>query len=334
MTQALIDQLFTGDHLDAMTFPELEYLVNGVITEGLGVLAGPPKAGKSWMVGNVALACASGGRALGKIHVTQRPVLYLALEDSERRLQTRLRKLSGGEPLPARLSMFNTPVQFDDALDLIDTWLSINTEERPLVIVDTFGKIKPTRAGNAEPYQADYKAASALKEITDRHPGSGILLVHHTRKVKAEGGGDFLEDLSGTQGIAGAADYVLVLRRPRNSIDGTLHVTGRDVEESAYAMTFHDCDWTLVGADLADAAAAVERREERGQVGDRLYEVVTFVNGREKTTARDVAAWFEMDGDMAGKYLRRAADRSSVRKIGRGEYGPPLASGEFGGEVS
>ena len=95
----------TGAELDAMTFPPLAWAVPGLVPEGFGLLTGPPKAGKSWLVLDIALGVAAGGRVLGKVRVGRpRPVLYFALEDGERRLQDRARTLLGpGEPIPSCL---------------------------------------------------------------------------------------------------------------------------------------------------------------------------------------------------------------------------------------
>ena len=56
----------------------LEWTVDGILPEGMGLLVAPPKAGKSWMVANVALACAAGGRHSARSRSEKRPVLYLA----------------------------------------------------------------------------------------------------------------------------------------------------------------------------------------------------------------------------------------------------------------
>lgn len=94
---ALFDERsVTAAWLDQQIFPPLEWTVEGILPEGMGLLAAPPKAGKSWMAANIGLACAAGGSALSKIPVKQRPVLYLALEDGHRRLQSRLRTLTMG----------------------------------------------------------------------------------------------------------------------------------------------------------------------------------------------------------------------------------------------
>src|SRR6185312_8121443 len=84
-----------GAWLDNQKFQPLEYIVPGLVPEGIGLVVAPPKAGKSWFVTDIGLASAAGGKALGRIDVQQRPVLYLALEDGHRRLQSRFRRVMG-----------------------------------------------------------------------------------------------------------------------------------------------------------------------------------------------------------------------------------------------
>ena len=59
--------------------------------------------------------------------------------------------------------------------------------------------------------------------------------MHHTRKGAAD---DFLDSVSGSQGLAGCADAVLVLSRARNTSQAVLKVTGRDIEEAQHAFEF------------------------------------------------------------------------------------------------
>ena len=75
-----------------------------------------------------------------------------------------------------------------------------------------------------------------VKRLAD-HYGVAIVLVHHARKDKG-GTEDFLAEVSGTNGLAGASDATLVLKRARAEADGVLHITGRDVTEAEYALKF------------------------------------------------------------------------------------------------
>src|SRR5262249_13181141 len=99
-------------------------------------------------------------------------------------------------------------------------------------------------------YEEDYAAIEALQQLAITKKVA-ILIVTHTRKPKAQGGGDDpLDEGMATTGRTGAADGILVLKRPRYSPTGKLFVTGRDItEEREVVMTFDPscCLWTLQG---------------------------------------------------------------------------------------
>lgn len=309
----------TAAWLDAQVFPPLEWIVEGVLPEGMGLLVAPPKAGKSWMVAGVALGCAAGGYALAKIAVKKRPVLYLALEDGHRRLQHRFRTLMEDQPLPDGLEVV-TRASSNEALVIIDEFLRRHRDHAPLVIVDTLGKVKPPKASHEDSYAADYRIGGALKQRIDDVPGGCLLLVHHTRKAESA---DFIDAVSGTQGIAGSADFVLVLSRKRHAQNAVLAVTGRDVHENEYALTTECGRWSIDGMDLMDAAATVAKRKDSDSLGDRSIDALTFVNGRPLGTRQaDLAEHLGIDKDTAGRYLRRLHDSARIDKRTRGIYAP------------
>jgi hypothetical protein len=94
-----------GDWLNSQDFPPLKYKVPDILPEGAGTLIAPPKKGKSFLVGDIGLAVASGGHALGAIPVTLRPVLYLALEDGYRRLRDRFGRIMRVAAIPAGIEV-------------------------------------------------------------------------------------------------------------------------------------------------------------------------------------------------------------------------------------
>lgn len=316
--QTQLNGLVTAAQLDSMVFAPLVEHVPHLITEGFGILAGPPKAGKSWMTASLALACAHGGTALGSIPVQQRHVLLLALEDGHRRLQSRMRRLNGELPLPERLHILTT-VNPGTIIAVIREWLSrhANDPNPPLVILDTLGRAREQRKSGDDPYIADYQLGATIKGTVDAVAGAALVAVHHTRKMGAE---DWIDTVSGTQGITGSADYILVLRRKRKSDEGTLAVTGRDVAEAEYAIRADAGVWTLDGKSVADAAAVVSARDDRGRLGDRSFEVMKVVAAQRITTPGKVAKHLGIDSDVAGKYLRRLVDAGHLTKRGRGSY--------------
>jgi hypothetical protein len=306
-----------GAWLDAQRFAPLEHAVDRIIPEGLGLIVAPPKKGKSFLVADVGLAVAAGGFALGAIPVAKRPVLYLALEDGHRRLQSRFRRILNGGAIPDGIDVV-IKASPKEALVLIAEYLESHAGRKPLVIVDTFGKIKPRKRPGEDAYQIDYETGATLKALADSAPGSTLLLVHHTRKAEAE---DFVDSVSGTHGLAGSADFVLVLTRKRHANTAILSVTGRDVEEAEYALTADEgVLWRLDGTNLAEARDAAEKLRA-SNLGDRMMEVYAVVYAAaEPVTPTDVAQALDMDGDTAGKYLRRLAARDYIARAGRGRY--------------
>jgi hypothetical protein len=218
----LLSTLRTGAWLDRQEFPPLVYAVPGLIPEGSVLLVGAPKIGKSWLVLSIALAVAEGGRALG-LEVPKRPVLYLALEDGHRRLQDRCRRLLAGASIPEPFQ-YITMVEPGRVADTIAVWAHWHQEPPPLVILDTLGKVLPPTQLGEDRYQRDYRVGTALKRIVDTYPGATLLINHHDRKANAE---DFVDAVSGTHGLAGAADTIIVLSRDRQETAGLLKVTGR-----------------------------------------------------------------------------------------------------------
>lgn len=311
-------EIVDGAWLDAQVFPDLQWAIEGIVPEGFGLIVAPPKAGKSWMVANFGLGCAGGGYALGKIPVKRRPVLYMALEDGHRRLQSRFRKLMDGSPIPPGIHVI-IKCQPGRAMQQLGAWMERNRDEAPLVILDTLGKVKPPKGAGEESYISDYKFGSALKELADETPGSTVLVVHHTRKAEST---DFIDAVSGTQGIAGAADFILVLARRRHSDEAVLSVTGRDVIESEYALVMNDGNWMLDGMDLVDAAATAEKRREKPEnIGDRSAEVLAYVEAHPGgVTPSEVDRALSMSASKV--YLGRLFDAGRIEKPKRGTYTP------------
>ncbi|MGX5358765.1 AAA family ATPase [Kocuria sp. KH4] len=317
-----LDGAFTADWLTNQVFPPTEYVVPGLIPEGLTLLTAAPKIGKSWLVLGLGVAAATGGYAFGSVRVDRRPVLYLALEDGQRRLQNRLRVI-GAWPGPAGLTfMTDTPVT---APATIGAFLDRHPGEKPLVVLDTLGKVRGVYNGS-DAYGRDYAQLSALKSLVDAHPGSSLVVVHHTKKAETS---DFLDSVSGTQGLAGAADSILVLRRSRHEEAATLHVTSRDAAEGEYAVTFSadTGSWSLSGPDLAAAARAVEERRATQGLGDEMTELVKIVNRYpEGIRRKDIESLMHTDPGTLGKNLRRAVDSGRICNPKRGIYMPATSA--------
>lgn len=249
-------ETLSGPELMALDLPESRFACAGLIVEGLSFLAGKPKLGKSWLALQLAVAVALAESWLGEA-CERGEVLYIALEDSRRRLQSRLQKVLDRRRCPPALHLATECPRLDDGgLDRISSWLLAHPEAR-LVIIDTLAKVKPHRKRNGDIYAEDNAAGAQLQALAFKHPVA-VVVVTHTRKASAE---DFLEEVSGTLGLTGAADSVLVLKRARHAAEGTLSLTGRDIDEREIAVSFtHEALWVALGA-AADVRMSHERRE-------------------------------------------------------------------------
>jgi hypothetical protein len=315
-----------GGWLSSQVFPRLRYAVDGLVPEGLTLLIGPPKAGKSWLALGLLLAVASGGIALSAIQAgPARRVLYLALEDGDRRMQDRCRALLGkDEVIPAEFA-YQTRILPGAILATITAWMR-RYPDTAMIVVDTLGKVMPQAQMGESAYQRDYRVGSDLKQLADDHPGLAVVVLHHDRKAASE---DFVDSVSGTHGLAGAADTIVVLVRKRQAADGSLLVTGRDVPENEYALTMTDGKtWQLAAADLSEAASVARQRSEAATLSDKSGGVLALVNRHPGgIAASDVVDVFGKD---AHQYLGRLTKSGHIAKVSRGKYAPVSVSDPSG----
>ena len=313
----------TGDKLLVATHPPLVWHLEPVIPEGFTLFAGAPKVGKSWFVQELDMAAAAGGTFLGE-RVTARPVLQLALEDSDRRLQARARVLGRGISVAHLYGAWHyvTATSGEDISTLILRWAEQLPDKAlpPLITLDTWGRAKGPRPMSMSPYDHDYAVGVALKTTVDSLPGAALVVVHHDRKADAT---DFVDSLSGTHGIAGSADTVVVVRRDRVKSDGVLLVTGRDVTESAYAVTFNGGRWEKPGTweESRDRSIEIAATVGRGDTATMI--VALLARAPEGMKLADIAERVDVSSDAARKALQRLRDAGHVNQVRHGVYALP-----------
>lgn len=222
-------------------YERLTQPVQGLITEGLTLLVGASKIGKSWLVLSMCLAAANGTEFLG--HATEQcEVLYMALEDSERRIQGRVRKLTGGRASENLFFCTNALTLGSGIEEQLESWFDEQPNMR-LIVIDTLQMIRGGQQPVRDIYQNDYVTMQKLKAIADAHR-AGIVLVHHTNKQKNVE--DNFDKISGSTGLMGAADTTILIDRARNSGQATVRVVGRDVYCDDFLIGFEQGAWRLV----------------------------------------------------------------------------------------
>ncbi|MBV9228054.1 MAG: bifunctional DNA primase/polymerase [Chloroflexi bacterium] len=305
-----IDPVLRGQPLSELLtkeVPQMNWVIQDLLPEGLVILAGKPKMGKSWFALLVGLYTASGWSLFGK-QTTRGRVLYLGLEDSERRLRDRTRKLLCGKPCPSGF-FYETKFRTLGSGGLEDLELWLQTEQFPrLVIIDTLAMMRQAGKANGNIYQEDYQFIAQLKDLADRYHVC-ILLVHHLRKSDAT---DTFDEVSGSTGLTGAADATMILKRERGKADGTLHITGRDVEEQELAMKLDSATstWTMLGP-----AEAQRQSQETADILNAIAEG--------HTTPKEIAAALGKKADTIRRKLSRMVKAGEILSNEYGHYALP-----------
>lgn len=297
---------FPLQELLARDLPPVRWAIPDILPEGLTLLAGKPKQGKSWLALAISLAIAAGGYALGKQPVTQGQVLYLALEDNERRLQSRARQLLASmAEVPDGIEFeLRWPRLDQGGLRYLEEYLEAHPQVR-LVVIDTWAKVSPCSKGRQRSqYEEDYEALTPLKHLPDAYRVS-ILAIHHLRKLVAD---DVLDEISGSIGMTGAVDGALILKRERGQDEATLYVTGRDIEQDQQLALVFDrttATWTLAG-DVEE----FRRTKERQAIIDVLVEQLP-----DGMTPRQVAEALDKNYHTTRSLLRKMEDAGEIRHV-------------------
>jgi hypothetical protein len=307
MAQQSVGAASSAEGLKAMIFEAFKYVVPGILVEGLTLFAGKPKIGKSWLLLHAAIAVARGGFTLGELHCIEGDVLYCALEDSPRRLQSRLTKLLGiSQEWPKQLFYYcELPRLSLGGLDAIRNWITSKPNPR-LVIIDTLAMVRAPKKRDESTYDADYAAVLELRKLASEF-GIAIVVVHHLRKADAD---DAFDTISGTLGLTGAPDTILVLKRDASGMF-VLHGKGRDPIEIEKAMEFDGeaCTWRMTGD-----ATATRRSAERQAVLDAVAEA------GEPIGPNDIAAATGMRAGNVRRLLGKLVNEGAIQKASYGRY--------------
>lgn len=286
---------------EALYYKPLEHpkmLIDGVLSDGLAIMAGDSKIGKSWMVLWMCLQISKGEPVWG-LPTRKTDVVYLALEDREWRVQQRMQYLTDTPPenLHFGFSCGQLGAELESQIeDVLKDYPSTG-----LLFIDTLQMVRDNVSAKVNAYAQDYKDLSSLKKIADNH-GICIFVVHHT--LKERDGGNIFNDMTGSTGIMGVADTGMILRKDdRFGDNATLCITGRDVEEKKLKMQMRGVKW-----EITEELSADDLRKER--IPDFVFKVVDFLFEHrqfEGTVTELLAAVgnTELKPNVASKYLTR-----------------------------
>ncbi|MCF0225262.1 MAG: AAA family ATPase, partial [Fibrobacter sp.] len=240
-------------------------LIDGLLSTGLAILSGDSKIGKSWMVLWFCLKI-SRGEPIWGLPTAKTDVVYLALEDKEWRVQQRMQELTDDPPDNLQFGFSCGKLGLD-----LESQIEDVLREHPntgLLFIDTIQMVRDNVSAKVNAYAKDYEDFSSLKKIDDRH-GMCIFLVHHNRKERD--GSNIFNDITGSTGIAGVADTLMVLRKEeRFGNSAILSVTGRDIEERQLRLSMQSNVW-----EVTEELSAADIHREK--IPDFLFQVVDYL---------------------------------------------------------
>lgn len=293
--------------LQRKVFAALIWIVDGVLPEGATLLAGKPKSKKSWLALAVAVAVALCGKVLGYYDVVQGEVLYLDLESNQRRMKSRLNALIGAIAWPDNLHFFTEWPRGLEGIAMLDAWMLAHPQTK-LIVIDILQNFRPPRDPKGNPYDQDYEAVKMINEFAERHR-IAVIIIHHTRKAKAD---DVFDEISGTTGLSGGVSSMWVLgRSPDNSGESILALRGRDISDDdpmAVQWDNYTCQFVRVASGEEVSSGAARR---------------SILNAMDEATEyqlKDLAAAVHKSVSATSNLIRRLMDDGFIQRVGNGRY--------------
>lgn len=303
-----------------MQLPPIRWIVEGLIPEGCIVLAGSPKIGKSWLATDMMLTVSTPQRKLfGHFPSPEGTALYLALEDSLSRLQSRIRIICEGlmsyMPQAARPTekahiCTEWPIIGAGCMEAMQQFVEANPDTR-LIIVDTLQKVRPTgSAKGANAYEVDYALVAQFQQFALKHH-LAIILITHLRKSNGMGDDDPFEQVTGSMGISGAADATIRIKRGKQSDIAEFYIRGRDVEEQMFHIQNTNGTWYYVENEK-EPAHIPEIREFTKATGRTEFKPAEFNRWHRENYGTEIKSiWMVM---------KRLYENGHLRKMKEGSY--------------
>jgi hypothetical protein len=226
--ETILSQVYTARALRQRNLPPPGFVASHILPEGLVIVHGHPKLGKSFLALALAIAVATGTLALSRFTVRQGTVLYVAREDGPRRIKHRLGAFLGTETdWPETLYLINDwPSMGTDGLAALSCWLETHPETN-LIILDPWSALRPEHASHGDLVLQDRRPLERLDALAHRHAAS-ILVIHHAAQTNK---GDSVNQASGTSGIVQPATAVFQFIAKRGEHEALLTGSGKDAPD-------------------------------------------------------------------------------------------------------
>jgi hypothetical protein len=306
----------TVEDLMHKTFLPQKFLVNRFLPDaGCIVFAGKPKIGKGWIILELALSIAEGNLFWGE-QCQHGEVLMYMLEDSERRIQERIKllrpkgfsagrnmKMRYGRDGPFYVNADDTGTLLDDIRANLQTFPSVR-----LVVIDVLQQVrgKIERTDNA--YQMDYKVVASVQRLAWEF-NVLILVVHHTKKGKVD---DAIDSINGSFGVSGAADGAIIIGKEGDVVK--IESRMRDILEFDFEMIKEGTNPMWKPAQTAAELFLPGEGTKTREVVMALHTAACCL------TAGDISVRTGISEKNVATYLMRMMKSNQVNRPSRGFY--------------
>jgi hypothetical protein len=244
---------------------------------------------------------------MGHLAVTPGRVLFLDLESNQRRMQARLRSLMERGTWPDNLHIATEWPRGDEGLAQLDQWMATYPDTR-LIVIDVMADFRRPKDPKEDAYIYDRETIKPINEWAERHRVT-VLLIHHTRKAKAD---DVFDEISGSTGLPSAVATMWVIGRSMEKADEYIFaMRGRDLEDDEPLALKWDSylnAHTILG-DAAQYAVTAERRD-----------ILNVLSDGEAWSPKDIAAELQKSVPSIKKLLPHLVSSGAVEKVGYGKY--------------
>jgi len=305
---------FTLSELLIADFAPIFWHVERLITQGVTLLWGAPKSGKSILILQLLLAVVLGRPALRKFEVKTSSALFISLEDGGRRLQKRVRAL--GAENSDRFHIATDWERGTKGLEKLDNFLSIHSDVK-IVAIDTLFLFSQTP--DVKDYSAITTYIEKLKRIAEKYD-IAIILIHHSRKRNKEDANNIFETALGSTGIVSGPDHLLFLKKTSgHTSDAILYFRSKDEQDAEMNLYF---DTTISGWTYAGEASEIAATHERQEILD----IIRAHDGPIKTDEIHKALGEKKSKQAVSNLLSRMIEAEILIRTEYGQYDIPNRS--------
>lgn len=278
--------------------PEPVKLCDPWAVEGINIIAGRPKLGKTTFERQKLAAAATGGDFLDSRFTQPAKCAFLSLEEGDLLSRAKFKGAGFDDSALAAIQLFFDWPRGQTGVDLLDRYLVANRDVR-LVVIDSLTRFRVIPDVRVPAFMADYDAINQLHDMSKKHPGVCIDVVHHTRKAKSE---DAIDDVSGTYGLTAACDSIFVMRHHGDG--AIMHCFGRlwTRNETEFKIKRGNQRWEMLGANLGLTDEQTETLNFVKKAGDSGTSGIALAKHLDISTR---SAWDRLDGLLAKGFVTK-----------------------------